>query len=801
MKNVYAVFILILAPLLIDAQTLKIIDKQTESGVPDVYIYDQNRDLSVSSDENGSFSLEEFTKGDTLHFQHPSYNQRKLAYNKIKNKNSIELKINNYGLNEVVISANKWEQESKEVPKKIARIPKKSTDFNNPQTAADLLESSGEVYVQKSQLGGGSPMIRGFATKSVLLVVDGVRMNNTIFRGGNLQNVISLDPHLIQETEVIFGPGSVIYGSDALGGVMDFHTISPELAVKDSINLSIDAMGRYSSANDENTGHIHANYSWKNIGFLTSLSYSDFDHMEMGSRKRSSYKRNSFIKRINGVDKVVPNSNKNLQKPSGYDQYNFTQKIRITPGDHFDINLGLHYSETSNIPRYDRLIQRKQSGKLKNAEWYYGPQKWGMINLNTRYTDTTALFDEAKLTTAYQEFQESRHDREVGEVQLRNRTENVDIFSVNLDMNKEITPKSSFYYGFQSVLNKVNSRANLRNIETDAVKSIATRYPDGSTHDMHAAYLKFRSNLNEKITLNAGTRYTYIDIKADLSGNSEFFDLPVRKMSLQKGALNGSLGLVYRPNTSWQLNLSSSTGFRAPNIDDIAKVFDSEPGRVVVPNDDLNPEYTYNLELGIRKSINNTAKFTVTPFYTYVDNAMVRRPKPFNGKDSIIYDGALSKTLSIVNKGSAQIYGTSAKFRFNIIESFLSFQAKATLMDGRSSDGEPIRHVAPFFTSSALTYDHQKLRVKGYVVYNGKRSASEMPPSERNKPHMYVKNQNGELYSPSWYTLNLKASYRITENIKINGGIENILDHRYRPYSSGIAGPGRNFIAAVRFNL
>ena len=133
-------------------------------------------------------------------------------------------------LDEVVMSVSKWEQQKKEVPNKIVSIDAQTIALNTPQTSADLLQSSGKVFVQKSQLGGGSPMIRGFATNRLVLSVDGVRMNNAIFRGGNLQNVISIDPFNIRNTEIIFGPGSVIYGSDAIGGVMNFYTMYPTLS-------------------------------------------------------------------------------------------------------------------------------------------------------------------------------------------------------------------------------------------------------------------------------------------------------------------------------------------------------------------------------------------------------------------------------------------------------------------------------------------------------------------------------------------------------------------------------------------
>ncbi len=130
-------------------------------------------------------------------------------------------------LREVVISAARWKQTAEHIPAQVAVVlPRQIAQFQ-PQTAADLLGISGKVFIQKSQQGGGSPMIRGFATNRLIYSVDGVRMNTAIFRAGNIQNVINLDPFALERTEVVFGPASVMYGSDAIGGVMSFTTLQP----------------------------------------------------------------------------------------------------------------------------------------------------------------------------------------------------------------------------------------------------------------------------------------------------------------------------------------------------------------------------------------------------------------------------------------------------------------------------------------------------------------------------------------------------------------------------------------------
>ena len=185
-------------------------------------------------------------------------------------------------MDEAVVSVNKWEQKLNEVPNKIIKVSKYDILRNNPQTSADLLGQSGTVFIQKSQLGGGSPMIRGFATNRVLLVVDGVRMNNAIYRSGNLQNIISIDPLSTEAAEVIFGPGSLIYGSDAIGGVMDFHTLEPRFSKTDKMQAKGAVLGRYSSANQEKTGHADLNLGWKKWSILTSVSFSRFDDLKMG---------------------------------------------------------------------------------------------------------------------------------------------------------------------------------------------------------------------------------------------------------------------------------------------------------------------------------------------------------------------------------------------------------------------------------------------------------------------------------------------------------------------------------------
>jgi len=179
---------------------------------------------------------------------------------------------------------------------------------------------------------------------------------------------------------------------------------------------------------------------------------------------------------------------------------------------------------------------------------------------------------------------------------------------------------------------------------------------------------------------------------------------------------------------------------------------------------------------------------------------MVRHDFLFNGEDSIIYDSELSKVEAITNAGSARVYGVHINLQANIT-GYFSVKSTLNITEGREKTGVPLRHAAPLFGSTHLILDFSRLTADFYSSYNGPKKFRNMPPSEIEKPYLYATDTNGNPWSPGWFTLNLKVSYNITTRVSVNAGIENILDHRYRPYSSGIVAPGRNFIISLRINI
>ena len=710
---------------------------------------------------------------------------------------------NDKQLDEVVMSVSKWEQQRKDIPQKIASIDARSIAFTNPQTSADLLQNSGKVFVQKSQLGGGSPMIRGFSTNRLLLSVDGVRMNNAIFRGGNVQNVISIDPFTIKNTEVIFGPGSVIYGSDAIGGVMNFFTQTPRFSYTDSLTFSGNTNYRFASANSENTLHLDFNLGHQTWASYTSVSYSDFGDLRMGEHGPDSYLRNNFAIRENGQDILVANSNPKKQVSSGYNQINFLQKFRYKPNNTWNYDLGLYYSETSDYSRYDRLIRPDSSGEgLRSAEWFYGPQKWFMGNFQVTKQGKGKFYDGVKLTTAYQFFEESRNSSDFQDP-IRNTTvEKVDALSISLDFENKKIGDLQLYYGAEYIFNKVHSTGQDLNIETSDITAAVSRHPDGATWQTFAGYINGSYQLKPNLTLLSGLRYSQVWVDAQF--DDAFFSFPFDEADLITGALTGSLGMSWFPKADLQITLNGSTGFRAPNIDDIGKIFDSEPGSVVVPNPELEPEYAYNVDFGIQKNFNDKVVVKGATFYTYLVDALVRRDFTFNGASEIIYNGELSNVQAIQNAAKAYVYG----FEFGVdafMTENLSFSGNLTITDGIEEDEDgtdsAARHAAPTFADAHLIWQNQKFKADFFLNYNGEISFDDLALSERSKEFIYEADENGNPFSPSWYTLNVRSQYQISNALKVNLSLENFTNQRYRTYSSGIVAPGINLILGLGYRF
>ncbi|AEE53855.1 TonB-dependent receptor [Haliscomenobacter hydrossis] len=785
--------------LLAHAQVLTV--KDQESGLPleNATLSSTNPKVFLSTNAKGQADISALNGAEKIEIRYFGYKTLVQSYAELSQAQfMLALIPSNISLDQVVISATRWNQNRRDIPSKVSIISSRDMVLQNPQTAADLLGASGEVFIQKSQQGGGSPMIRGFSTNRLLYAIDGVRMNTAIFRSGNIQNVISLDPFATERTEVFFGPGSIIYGSDAIGGVMSFETLSPKFSSDENPLITGKALSRFSSANNEKTAHFDLNVGWKKWALVSSFSSFDFEDLRMGRFGPREYLRPFYVQRQNNTDVVVTNDDPLVQRPTGYKQINLMQKVRFQPSDRWDFQYAFHYSSTSDYSRYDRHI-RLRNGLPRSGEFYYGPQVWMMNLFNITHTAKKGLYDQMTIRLAQQFFEESRVDRDLNRTERRIRVEKVGASSANFDFLKSFGTKHKLFYGLEGVIDEVESTGTNVDVSNNKETVGPSRYPQ-STWSSYAAYLNYQWKASDKFVMQTGIRFNNFVLDADFSNNLAFYPFPFSTAELKDGAVTGSLGFVFNPTDKLSITANASTGFRSPNVDDVGKVFDSTPGSVVIPNPDLEAEYAYNFELGIAKVFAEVLKIDLTGFYTTLENAMVRRNYTLNGQSQIDYNGTLSQVQAIQNAAVANVYGIQAGLELKIAKG-LSFSSQFNVQEGEEEldNGEksPSRHAAPWFGISRLTYLANGLNLQFYAQYSGEVSYENLSDEGRATDYIYAIDAEGRPYSPSWYTLNFKALYPINERFTLTAGVENLSDQRYRPYSSGIVAPGRNVILAL----
>ncbi|MBN4062087.1 TonB-dependent receptor [Bacteroidales bacterium AH-315-I05] len=768
--------------------------------IADVFVYDSKHKNSTFSDSLGTVSLAEFSDGDTLIFQHPSFKKNITTKEEILMfGRTVLLRKNIISIGEFVFAVFHSGEQKRESIQQITSIDAKTIETLNPQTTADMLQGSGSVLVQKSQMGGGSPVIRGMEANRVLLVIDGVRLNNAIYRSGHLQNAITIDNSILERAEVIFGPSSVIYGSDALGGVMHFYTKKPQLAKNDTNNYRVNTYFRYSTANEETTGHADVNLGYKKFGFLTSITTSKFGDLKMGTRRYPDYpdfgKVYHYAENFDGKDSMLVNENPDVQKFTGYSQIDFLEKILYSPNEKLDFTFNFQYSTSSDIPRFDRLNDYK-GNTLKFAEWSYGPQKRLLSSLNTHFKSESKLLSEGQITIAFQNIEESRITRRFNDPIRYNRTENVNVYSLNAHFTKNINDTEKLQYGLESTYNDVQSSAFSQNITTEEVGFASTRYPDGgSVMQSHAVYLNYKRKLSDKLIANAGGRYSYVLLHSKFEDTS-LYQLPFREIDINNGALTGSLGLLFLSHENLRFRLVGSSGFRNPNVDDYGKIFEKN-GNIVIPNEQLKPEFAYNAEAGMDFSLLDKAiNFSGTIFYTYLKDAIVRRDFSLNGQDSLLYDGELAKAQANINSNQAVIYGYSLGVKAYFVDDFSTESTWNHLYGKDLTDGVPLGHIPPVFGKSSINYQTDDFFVSFYAYYNGKKPIEEYSPSGVDNEEEAT--SDGTL---AWYTLNASVMYSITDKVKIQLALENISDKHYKPFASGLSGAGRNLVIKLKVAL
>ncbi len=768
-----------------------------------VFVYSSDNKFQATSDENGQLIIPENTVF-PIFLNYLGYKDQQLTLLDLQKENFHITLLQDDLLMEEIVLIGRTDIAREDLAYATSTIQAKDIELNAPQTSADALQANAGVFIQKSQLGGGSPVVRGFEANKLLLVVDGVRLNNTIYRSGHLQNAITIDPAILGSLEVIFGPGSLMYGSDALGGVVHFK--SKEIQLEQTANKPFDIgyYTRYGSSNNERTAHVDFMYSGKRWGSLTSVTLTDFNDLRIGANRADKYEDDYGLRpwyveqgNENADDLLVENENPLILRSTGYTQFDFLQKFKFKVSDQLSFSWNNQFSTSSNIPRYDALTEFRNNSP-RFSQWDYGPQQRVLSSLTTKYIPTeSVLFDKIQWIIAYQNIREIRITSFFESDEINEQNELLNILNTTLDFSKK-NGAHQIYYGLDGNFNDLNSRAFQQNYGLDnrALGGL-TRYPNDLGRAFSSgAYAQYYYLPDSWYKINIGARYDYnqVDIRFERDNFFEWPEFFYEGITNRNNSVNGSVGFHADLPSGFKLRTLVGTSFRSPNIDDIAKTRLNND-EISIPNSDLIPEKSLSSEATIayRKA---GLEVSVTGFHTILQDAVVRENFALpSGETIFITNNDTFNIVANVNAENGFIQGfsmnSSYSFRKNFeVEGSVNFMRGQVINEGEAA--RPLGHIPPTYGRLFFSYEKGAWQLRTGSRFNAFKPIDSFGGSVDNPEFATARG------SESWYTLHATAAYKFHSALTLQVGVDNILDQFYVPFASGLPGAGRHVSVTIR---
>lgn len=732
--------------------------------VEGVLFYSDNK--NHSSNKKGEVDLSSFNLYEEIEIYHISYMYQKLVKKNIKN-NIIILKSNSVKIEEINVHSSIKTEENKT---QVIRLNKSEIQESLSKNPAELLEKSAGVNVQKSQNGGGSPNIRGFEANRILLVVDGVKLNNTIYRSGHLQNILSIDPYILENISVLHGPSSIFYGSGALGGAIVLNTFNIKNLQKNKSSFT----QQFESSSSSVSSNFYSLYKSGETSFLSSVSLKKYGNLNMGNNRFHNYSDW-------GEEEFATNGDEQLY--GEYSQMDITQKVHCQINKKSSLSFNYQYSTTSNINRFDKLNDVTNNNP-KYKYWYYGPQRRTLHSVHYNKIYKSIMCDNFNIHFSFQDVEESRNIQKFDEDFIIKRKENINIYDYKLDLKKQIKTLK-IRYGFSSRFQQLSSIGQ-NHFDNREISFATSRYADNGSTDLNfSSFLHTEFSLLKHLKWYNALRYDHTTISMQFSEENPF-NLG-DNLTFLNDNYSASSNFFFSTNNNSFLSLSVFNSFRNPNIDDIGKIFSKNQGVVVVPNLNLKSEKIISSEL-IWKYISNFTTFEMVLFHSSLKNAIEKRDFTFNGQDSILYDGEMMKCIANTNINSAKMNGFNLSLKQSISKN-LFISTTTAFVKSLSSDSLPLAHIPPFSVRGNISYmfkDQSKLSF--YSNFNDWKRVEDFDVN--GVDNLEEATIDG---TPSWITCNAIYSKKF-KSLSVSVSCENIFDVHYKTFASGISASGRNFI-------
>lgn len=813
--------VLLFTTSLVIAQKVIVQDAITQEMLVQVVIVDKTSGQYVATNSSGAANLDAFSDKAMLTFTHVGYEEIIRSKADLSATQIVWLKPDTELLSEIILSVSRSTEKKQRLAQQVAVITQQEIAKQSPENTTVLLRQAPGVRVQQSQGGGGSPVLRGFEANRVLLVVDGVRLNNAIFRSGHLHNVLSIDPLALSRAEIIFGPSSVGYGSDALGGVIHFYTKTPLINQEKKMQFS----GSSSYTFNQNTSKqsLLFEYSQNKWAMLQQISYAHFGDIIMGKRRQHGYSNwGKTTHYSENTDRFyTPNptvsKNQNRQFNTGYEQIDLLQKWIYHAANGVKLTLNLQGSQSGKISRFDKLSEHRD-GTLRFARWDYGPQKRLLISPQLSFVGTKRWLQSGKITAALQLLEESRITRKFSSRTRETQLEKLAVFSLNADFKAKTAKGKDWSYGLELTHNEVRSTAFAQELIVDGStiqgllpkRLIPTRYPSGgSTYTTFAAYTDYRYDVSPRSTLTFGARHTMTELNASWSEQA-LIDARLDEAHQSHQSSSATLGYSHKPNEKWQLKALLSSGFRAPNIDDLGKTRENN-GRLTVPNVLLKPEYIYSTDIGVRRQWDSHTYVELNGYYAYVQDYIARgdyyliQDTSTDKMETILYSGDEVQTIANINVGGVRIYGMSGQAAWNISPK-IRYNGNITITKGQgNSTSGNLPSISPLFVSQQIQWKLPKAEVSIQWNHAQAKPANQYSPwgEDGLEETSIISNQSGNIIyagTPAWHRWDLQMNIPLGTAMHFSGGVFNLLDNHYREFASGISAPGRSVRVALRYS-
>jgi hemoglobin/transferrin/lactoferrin receptor protein len=718
-----------------------IVDERTNLPIPDVHIQYVNTFWGTISDQQGKFELSKIEGVTTIRFSAIGYTTHEEIIGD-KDSFQIMLKPSFLMLSEgITITAQRQEDLTANVPQSVTVVTHEQLLQNAPRTTPEALMNQPGIWVQKTNHGGGSPIIRGLVGNQVLLLVDGIRMNNSTYRYGPNQYLNTIDPGLIDRIEAIRGSGSVLYGSDALGGVVQVLSKTPTFS-SNKAQVSGSLMGKWMNKDMEKSGRAEIEITAKRVAFLGGFSARYFGELVAG-----------------GAIGTL--------SPTGYNERAVDTKLLIRTGSSGMITAAYQQLIQHDVPRYDQVsLGGYSTYKFDSQSRQLGYLKWE-TSLDNHWVQSI------RLTSSFNRTVEGVTSQKENSTSIKENRDMVNTGGFIAEVLSNPLPKWHAQSGIEYYYDYVSSQAIERNTGSNSEIELRGSYADGSTVSNVAIFSNHQVDF-KKFQFSTGLRYNTVTVSVK--------DATFGNQKINPAAWVGNLGMMYKLTPHIRAILSGNTGFRAPNVDDMSKFGAVEATVFEIPSADLAPEKSMTIEAGFKF---NRTKYSgsLTVYQTQLSDLIDRMPATYQGTST--YDG--KNVYQKQNVGEAIIKGVELEGEVSLL-SAVNIYGNFTYTHGDNKTKlEPMRRIPPLFGRLGLHYRSSSgWWLKGELTMAGEQDRL----ANGDKSDIRISSRLVDGVMPGWSCINLYAGYQY-KSIRIQAVLQNLMDNAYRIYASGVDEYGR----------